>query len=111
MVGSRNSPARSFTRPHRPILLERSSSGNTWLIGSCSLEDIISSPIRSDRALESGGGGGIVAAVRFNDVVLDQRICCPAVNGEVAVSVGGESAGVGDCAGNLLVFCDIKKQE
>ena len=44
----------------------------------------------------NGVGGGLLCAVRLDDVVFDQGVLGPAVDGEIAVTAGVEGAGVFD---------------
>jgi len=50
------------------------------------LVNIIYRAITSDGALVGHGTARIVAAVVFEDVILDERISAPAVNGKICVS-------------------------
>lgn len=53
-------------------------------------------------------GAGVVGAVVLDHVVFDERVAGPAVDGEVAVALGGEGAAVVDGAGSLLaVVCGV----
>ena len=55
--------------------------------------DVICAAVRSQSAFERTATAGIVRAVRFNDVVLDQRACSPSVHGQVAIALWRVSAG------------------
>ena len=80
----------------RPVLLKGRGSLDGGLVGTGGLEDIIRSTIDGDGALLGGGAGWVVAAVALDDVVLDERVGGPAVEGNVAVSVGLVGTSVGD---------------
>jgi hypothetical protein len=86
--------------PDAPELRERAGALNGWLVGSLSLKNIVSATINGDGALLLCCRGGVVAAVRLDDVVLDERVPGPAVKRNVAVDVCAiPGTGVGDGAG------------
>lgn len=72
----------------RPVLLKGRGAINGWLIVAGGLEDIIGAAIGGDAALLLCGRAGVVAAVCLDDVVLDERVAGPSVQGDVAVDVG-----------------------
>jgi hypothetical protein len=82
----------------RPVLVEGLGAVNGGLVDALGLGDLVRGAISSDGALDSGVGRGVVGAEVLNDVVLDQRVAGPAVDGEVGVALGAVGAGVGDGA-------------
>ena len=99
MILDRNRTTNALALSHRPELLECSSSIDRRLVGSGSLQNVVCASVRGDGALLLSSRSGVVAAVGLDDVVLDQRVACPAVERDVGVdacSVPG--TGVGDDA-------------
>src|SRR6185312_11359844 len=79
--------------PDRPVLVERGGALDRRGVVPGRLVDVVGAAVAGDGALV--GAGGPVAAPVVGDVVLDQRIGGPAVQGQVAVAGGVEAAGVG----------------
>lgn len=71
-----------------PELVEGGSSLDGRLIHTSGLENVVGAVVGLDGSELFGSGGGIVGAEALNDVVLDERVLGPAVDGEVAVSIG-----------------------
>lgn len=92
MIRSRNSPTRPLARADGPILLKGRRTLNRRLVRACGFEDGVGSTVGGDAAFGGGAAGGVVGAVIFDDVVFDEGACGPAVDGEVAVSVGAVGA-------------------
>jgi hypothetical protein len=65
--------------------------------------DVIGAAVGVDGALALGARGRVVGAEVLDNVVLDQWVGGPAVDGEVRVAVGVVLAGVGDGAKSMLV--------
>ena len=74
--------------PHRPELLERRGTINRGLVVPPGREDVVASAIACNGPLALCCGSWVVRSVRLDDVVLDQCISSPAINGKVAVAVG-----------------------
>jgi len=66
-----------------PVLVERRSAENRGLIVAAGLVDVIGAAIVFDGAETLGARRGVVRAVGLDDVVLDERVGGPAVQGEV----------------------------
>jgi hypothetical protein len=77
----------------RPELGERPGSIDGRSICPRGSVDVVGAPVAVDLPPLSGARGGIVGAEALDDVVLNKRIACPAVHGQVAVAVGGVVAG------------------
>jgi hypothetical protein len=73
--------------PDRPVLLEGRRAVDGGLVGTGGLKDVVSATINGDGSLLSCCRGWVVAAVRLNDVVLNKRVACPAVERDVGVHV------------------------
>jgi len=80
--------ARALRAADGPVLLEGRGTDDRGLVGACALVDIVGATIRGDGTLVCAAAGGVVRAERFNDVVFDEGILAPAVDGEVAITVG-----------------------
>ena len=104
MVSDGNSSAAAVRLTDRPVLLEGPGAFDGGLIRAGSLENIVRRSVRGDRALARGAGGGVKSAKAFDDVVLDERIGGPAVDGEVTVAIGAVGAAEGDCPGMEMVW-------
>lgn len=89
MILDRNSSSNALARPDRPELLERRRAVDAGLVDTRGLQDVVCAAVRGDLALLLGCGGGVVGAVGFDDVVLDQWVARPAVERDVRVYVGG----------------------
>ena len=86
--------------PHRPVLLERSSALNGRLLVARALKDLVGPIVGGKVALGRPGLVGRELAVRLDDVVLDERVLRPAVDGEVAGARRLVSAAVSDLPSN-----------
>lgn len=71
----------------RPVLLEGLCTVDGWLVGTSGLEDVVGCTVASNATLLGGGGRWVVATVRLDDVVLNQRAASPPIDREVAVAV------------------------
>lgn len=79
-----------------PVLLEGLGAFNGWGVGSSAHVDVVGAAVGGDLALLGCAAGGVVCAEGFDDVVLDEGVLAPAVEGEVAVAVGAVCAGIID---------------
>jgi hypothetical protein len=66
--------------------------------------DLVAGTVGGDGTLDLSLGGGVIAAEVLNDVVLDERVAGPAVDGKVGVAVVLVGSRVGDGAVNWLVL-------
>ena len=73
--------ARAVTGTNGPVLLEGRRSLNGRLIGAGRLEDLVGAAVHSDGTLRACGRRGIVVTEAFDDVVLNQGVLGPAVDG------------------------------
>ena len=87
---------RPLTPPYAPELLERLRSVDRRRIGAGALENIVHGPVDGDGPLVRGARGGVVGPEVLDDVVFDERVARPAVDGEVGVAVVLVAAGVLD---------------
>lgn len=102
MISSCDRASDSLSTSDTKVLLKGSSSNNRRSIGTCVFVDVVDSSVRSHSPFGGQARRGIVRAVRFDNVVLDQRRFGPAVDREVAVTAGRERSGVFDHPVELL---------
>lgn len=79
-----------------PVLLEGFGAFDGGSVGASADVDVVGAAVGGDLALLGCAAGGVVCAEGFDDVVLDEGVLAPAVEGEVAVAVGAVCAGVID---------------
>lgn len=84
----------------RPVLLERAGAVDTRLVGARGDEHVVVAAVGVGGSFALGTAAGVVCAEGFDNVVLDERIAGPAVDGEVPVSLGLEGAAVVDSTKN-----------
>lgn len=87
----------------RPVLLEGLGAVDGGLVGALGLRDLVRGAVSGQGALYGRLGRGVVGAEVLDDVVLDQRVAGPAVDGEVGVAIGLVGTGVGDSAFKMSV--------
>ena len=75
--------------PDTPVLLECLRAVDGRSVVPPGGQDIVLGAIASDGALQLCSGRWVVGTVRLDDVVLDESIASPTVDGQVAVTVGG----------------------
>lgn len=83
---------------HGPKLLEGLRAVDGGLLRAGRDVEIVDAAVRGDGAAVRGAAAGVVAAEVFDDVVFDERVAGPAVDGQVGVAVGGVVAFVADVA-------------
>jgi hypothetical protein len=86
----------------RPVLLERACALDRRLVDACAGEDLVRALVKREVALGRPRLVGRQVGVRLDDVVLDQRVARPAVDGQVAGPGGVVGAGVFDGPGSGL---------
>lgn len=79
-----------------PVLVEGRGALNRRRVHTSGLVNLVGAAVALDAADLGGAAGGVVVAVTLDNVVLDERVLGPAVEGEVAVAAGVEVAAVGD---------------
>ena len=82
----------------RPVLVEGGGAIDGRLVVAGGLVDVVGGAVGGDGSETLGTGRRVVGAKVLDDVVLDERVAGPAVDGEVAVARGVEGARVGDGA-------------
>jgi hypothetical protein len=87
VVASRHSPARPVLTTNCPELLERPRALDRRLVRPSRLQDVVHPAVRVHCADLLRTRRRVVGPERLDDVVLDQRVLRPAVDGEVAVAV------------------------
>ena len=88
---------------NRPVLLKGRGAINGRLVGTSSLSNLVRRAVRGDSALVLGVGRRVVGTEVLNDVVLDERVAGPAIDGKVRVAVGAVGTRVGDSTGRSRV--------
>lgn len=83
-----------------PVLVKRGCAANGRLVDSSGLENVVRAAVSGDGADLGGGRGRVVRAVRLDHVVLNERACSPAIDGEVTVAARAEGARIGDRPGS-----------
>ena len=89
-------PAYPLLLPHRPELLERPGALNRRLVDPCAGEHLVLAFLRGEVALGRPRLVGCQVGVGFDDVVLDQGVARPAVDGKVSGAGGVVRTGVFD---------------
>ncbi|KAF3165224.1 hypothetical protein TWF225_003570 [Orbilia oligospora] len=86
----------SLASPDRPILLKGLGSVDGGLVVTGGLVEVVSTAVGVNGSLVGTTAAGVVSTVGFHDVVFYERVTGPAIDGQVAVSGGGEVAAVVD---------------
>lgn len=94
-----HSSTRSLLLSYTPELLESPRALNGWSICASGNGNVVGSTIGRDSALGGRPRAGVVRAKVLNNVVFNERVGGPAVNGQIGVAVRRICAGVFDCAG------------
>lgn len=85
-----------------PVLLEGGGAVDGGLVGAGRDTELVGGAVGGDGAAVGGLRGGVVVAEVLDDVVLDEGVAGPAVDGEVGVAVVGVGSGVGDHTKRML---------
>lgn len=97
-----DAPRSPLRLANRPELRKRRRPFNRGRIVSSRSVDVVRTPIRAHRSTVRTPTAGVVRPVRFNDVILNQRVLGPAVYGEVAVAAGVEASAVVYGSGTVI---------
>jgi len=91
---------------HRPVLLKGLGTINRRLVSTRALRNLVAGAIRGHGALVLGLARRVVCAEVLDNVVLDEGVARPAVDGEVAVAIGvvGAAVGNGACGTGVPAF-------
>lgn len=81
---------------NRPVLLKGRGTIDRWLVGAGALGNLVAGAVDGDGTLVLRLRRGVVGAEVLDNVVLNQRVAGPAVDGKVGVAVGVVRARVGD---------------
>lgn len=81
VVRGRDGAARAVRLTHGPVLVERCGALDGRLVHARLLVDVVGGAVGDDGALERAAGRRVVRAERLGDVVLDERVRGPAVDG------------------------------
>jgi hypothetical protein len=99
-----DSATNTLRLPDGPILIKARSTHNGRRIGTAVQIDVVRRAVDSDAAFQLSASGWVISAEGLDDVVLDERVLGPAVNGEVAVASGIEGSAVRDVSGMCWLF-------
>jgi hypothetical protein len=102
VVGSSNGTRRTLVLTDAPVLVEGSGTRDRGLVSANTLVDIVDRTISGNGAHVLKTAAGVVGAVGLEDVVLDEGVLAPAVDGEIRVALGRVGALEVDVAGRAL---------
>lgn len=88
VVGRVDRAAGAVVAADRPVLVKGGSSNDGRLVDTLSSVDVVGAAVRCHLTQLGGTSGWVVGSKVLDDVVLDEGVLGPAVDGEVAVSVG-----------------------
>jgi hypothetical protein len=97
--------ARTVGLTDGPVLVERGRADDRRLVDALGAEDVVRRAIGSDRAEPLRPRAGVVGAEVLDDVVLDERVGRPAIDGEIAVAARVEGAAEVDGPGLAMSAC------
>lgn len=80
--------ARALLLADGPVLVKSGGAVDGGLVDALGAVDVVDAAVRGDGPETGGARAGVVSAKVLDDVVLDERVARPAVDGEVRVSVG-----------------------
>lgn len=86
-----------------PVLIEAGSADDGRSVVPAALDDVVGSSINSDAAEPLTAARRIVGTEVLDNVVFDQRVLGPAINGQIAVASWVEGSAVGNISGRSLV--------
>lgn len=95
----------------RPVLLEGPRSLNGRGVDARADAELVVAAVSIDRALVLRARRGVVRAPVLDDVVLDERVGGPSIDGKVRVAVGRVLAGVVDGATEVISIIQSKNSE
>jgi len=94
VVASSDGSTCDFGGTDGPVLVESRSAFDTRLIRTGGFVDVVSAAVAGDRAFQGPAtAAGIVGAVGFYDIVLDEGRSGPPIYREVAIAARAEGAG------------------
>jgi hypothetical protein len=100
-----NASAGALVLANRPVLLKGRGAVNRGLVGAGALGNLVRGAVDGDGALVLRLRGRVVRAEVLDDVVLDEGVAGPTVDGKVGVTVGVVGSGVGDGAIPFVRLC------
>ena len=96
VVGSGDGTAGALVLANGPVLIESGGANDRRLVDLRVLVDIIVRTVTGQGAHMGHAVARVVASEVLQNVILNQRASSPAIDGEIGISVGGESAGERD---------------
>lgn len=88
VVGRVDRAAGAVVAADRPVLVKGGGSNDGGLVDTLGSVDVVDTAVRCNLTQLGSARGWVVGSKVLDDVVLDERVARPAVDGEVAVSVG-----------------------
>jgi hypothetical protein len=87
-----------------PVLVEGLGAVDGGLVDTLGLRNLVGRAVCGDGALDAGRRGWVVGTKVLNDVVLNEGVASPAVDGKVGVTLGAVGTGVGNGAWKCQYF-------
>lgn len=103
MVASGDGAPDALGAADGPVLLKGLGAFNGRGVGAGAHVDVVGAVVGRDLALLGGAAGRVICAEGFDDVVLNEGVLAPAVEGEVAVPAGAVCARIIDRSNNMRV--------
>lgn len=93
VVSNVDRAAGAVAAAHRPVLVKGGRADDGRLVDALRAVNVVDAAVRRHLAQLGRARGRVVGAKVLDDVVLDERVLGPAIDGEVAVAVGAVAAG------------------
>ena len=88
VIRSRYRTTNTLRSPNRKVLVESRRALDGRCVHTLGLVDVVGPAVAVDGTFEGSCRAGVVVAVGLDDIVFHEGACGPAVEGEVAVSLG-----------------------
>lgn len=105
MVSNIDRAAGAVVAAHRPVLVKGGRSDDGRLVDALRAINVVDAAVRRHLAQLGGARRRVVGAKVLDNVVLDERVLGPAVDGEVTVAVGVVAAREVDGSCVALALC------
>lgn len=104
MIPDGDGSTRAVGLTNAPVLVERRGTFDGGLVDALGTVDVVDGAIGGDCTELCGAGAGVVAAETLDDVVFDERVLEPAVDGKILVATWREGTGVRDGPGDDVLM-------
>lgn len=111
MLARRNRTPNALLCPHRPKLRERARAFNRWLIDTLAGVQLVRALVDGEVSFLGPGFPRGEDVVGLDDVVFDEGVLGPAVEGEVSGAFGVVGARVGYGSSDALVVRGLRKDK